>query len=218
MIVKIDILKSSPYFSNLSEDGLNSISNLITCRTVQQGETFHYQGEYTDSLHFVAEGMVKAHKISYDGGETIWRIAVPVESLNDICFFRRDVNYGNMTAITPTVLYLIKRIDMYTIFRDHPQVALNAIKVLSDRAYHFLSRSDCLNSNIIERLAKILMMYSDYGKRNVLSLTQQDVADIMGTSRASANRSLKLMEHKGAIRLKRHCITIIDKEMLGKVN
>ena len=48
-------------------------------------------------------------------------------------------------------------------------------------------------------------------------LTQNDMAAIVGTTREVVNRSLKDMEEKGAIRLDRRGVVIINKDIREKM-
>jgi CRP/FNR family transcriptional regulator, cyclic AMP receptor protein len=50
-----------------------------------------------------------------------------------------------------------------------------------------------------------------------LWLTQQDMASMIGTCREVVNRSLKVMEEKGAIRLGRHRVVVMDKAILSEM-
>ncbi len=63
------------------------------------------------------------------------------------------------------------------------------------------------------RLAKLLLgRYAGEEATIGLLLTQQDMANMIGTSREVVNRALKTMEEKGAIFLSRHRVVVVDKK------
>ena len=74
-------------------------------------------------------------------------------------------------------------------------------------------------TQVIERLAKLLLGEYVGEKSNVgLWLTQQDMASMIGTRREVVNRSLKIMEEKGAIKLARHRVIVINKNILEEMS
>ena len=72
-------------------------------------------------------------------------------------------------------------------------------------------------TQVMERLAKLLL--GEYaGEKSTVGfwLTQQDMANMIGTRREVVNRSLKIMEEKGAIKLGRHRVIVINKKFLKR--
>jgi len=108
---------------------------------------------------------------------------------------------------------------MKIIVKKHPQVARNALKVLASKVRRdALLVRDISFSNITDRLAKMLLRYFTGAETDAWPwLTQRDMAAIVGTTREVVNRSLKDMEEKGAIRLKRRGVVIINKDVLEKM-
>ena len=104
---------------------------------------------------------------------------------------------------------------MGAILRDHPQVALNVIKVLAARVRDLVSLVEDLSfRQVIGRVAKILLEYAGDGAGSKPRLTQQEMAAMVGTAREVVSRSLRALEEEGVIRLERHRIVIMDRESL----
>ena len=80
MAVKVELLKSIPYFSELGLPELNSISKLIFTKAADRGELIQLEGEPAQALYFVASGVVKVFKTSSEGKEQILNIVRPGES------------------------------------------------------------------------------------------------------------------------------------------
>ncbi len=210
-----DVVKNINYFTGLNGEELESLKRYLSPRTVQKGEIFLLEGDWCDSLYFVIAGVVKVYKISADGKQQILNIATAGESLNDVSTFDQSPNAANMVTMTPAVLYGIKKSDLSAILLKYPQVALNALKVLAGRVRRDSLLVEALSFNqVIGRLAKVLLKY--YGEKKLIGvkLTQQDLADMIGTSREMVNKSLKVMESNSAIRLQRNGIEILNKEAL----
>jgi len=215
MTVQLAFLKSIPYFSGLSPDELDSIKRLIFEKTAERGEVTLLEGESTEALYFVASGVVKVFKTSVEGKEQILNIVRPGESFNEVPILDGGPNPAGAQAMGPAVLYGIRKGDLKLILHEHPQVALNVIKVLAGRVRHLVSLVEDLSfRRVVGRIAKILLEQAGDGTGPRPRLTQQEMAAMAGTAREVVGRSLKSLEEGGAIRLDRHRIVITDKEAL----
>lgn len=218
MTVQVESLKSISYFSGLGPDELNSIKKLIFEKTVEGGEIILFEGESAKALYFVVSGVVKVFKTSADGKEQVLYLIRPGESFNDVSAFEGGPNMASAEAMGPVVLYGIGKSDLEIVLRDYPQVALNVIRVLSQRVQHLVSLVEDLSfRHVTNRVAKILLEYAGDGTGQKPRLTQQEMAAMAGTAREMVGRSLKILQEEGTIRLNRHRIIITDKEALREI-
>ncbi len=217
MAIQVDLLKRIPYFFDLGPSELSSIAKLIFEKKAETGEMLLLEGESTEVLYFVTSGVVKVFKISTEGKEQILNIARPGDSFNDVTALDGGPNPASVQAIGPVILYGIRKSNLETIVRDHPQVALNVIKILAGRIRYLVSLVEDLSfKHVIGRVAKILLEYAGDGTGTGQRLTQQDMAAMAGTVREVVGRSLKTLQKAGAIRLDRHRIVVTNKETLKK--
>jgi len=218
MAVQLEFLKSILYFSDLGLVELESVSELVFEKTADRAEMVLLEGESAENLYFVASGVVKVFKTSVEGKEQILSIVRPGESFNDVSIFDDGPNPASVRTMGPVLLYGIKKSYMEAILRDHPQIALNVIKVLARRVRHLLSLVEDLSfKHVIGRVAKILLEHIGGEMGRGPGLTQQEMAAMAGTAREVVGRSLKELEEAGAIKLDRHRIIIRDKEALQKI-
>lgn len=216
--MQVEFLRATPYFSGLGAAELESISKFTFERTAERGEIILLEGESAGVLYFVVTGAVKVFKTSADGKEQILRLVRPGESFNDVPVFGGESNLVSAEAIGPVVLYGIQKSDVEIILQSHPQVALNIIRVLSQRVQYLVSLVEDLSfRRVTGRVAKILLEHAGDGTGGNPRLTQQEMAAMAGTAREMVGRSLKSLEEEGAIRLDRHRIVITDKEALQKM-
>ena len=218
MSIDIEFLKAVHYFSGLDSAKLQFIKGFFFEKTAQRDEFILEEGEPSEALYFVVSGVVKVLKTSAEGKEQILRLIPPGESFNDISVFDGGPNPASAQAMGLALLYGIRRDDMERIMREHPSVALNVIRVLSERVRHFVSLVEDLSFRpVIGRLAKILLEQAEIGAESRPRLTQQEMAAMAGTAREMIGRSLRVLEENGAIRLDRHRISITDKESLREM-
>ncbi|MFC2017925.1 Crp/Fnr family transcriptional regulator [Chloroflexota bacterium] len=218
MTVEIEPLKSIPYFADLNSEELGAIMLHVFEKSVDRGEIILLDEEPPKAIYFVISGAVKAFKTSAEGKEQILCIIRPGESFNDVPIFDGGPNPASVQAMGPATLYGIRRNDLETILREHPQVSLNANKVLAGRVRHLVSLVEDLSfRHVIGRVAKILLDYASDGTGPRPRLTQQEMAAVAGTAREVVGRSLKALEGEGAIRLDRNRIIIADRKILKEM-
>jgi len=215
MSINVDLLSSTQYFSGLDLAKVESVRPFVLERTATKGEYIIDDGETAEALYLVISGALKEIKTSAEGKELILRIVRPGESFNDIPVFDGGHNIASVQAIGSVSLYEISSTNMEIILHEHPDVALNAIKVIAQRARFFTSLVEDLSfKHVIGRIAKLLLEYADNRTESGIKLTQQDMAAIVGTVREMVSRSLKALEEKGIIKMNHHRIVIIDAEAL----
>ena len=64
---------------------------------------------------------------------------------------------------------------------------------------------------ILRRLGELAVMYGE-----VIPLTQEDLAGLAGTTRATANRVLRREVESGTVTLSRGRITVLDREAVAR--
>ena len=218
MAVQTETLKSILYFSGLSLAELDSIRKLFFEKMAERGEIILFEGEPAKALYFVVSGVVKVFKTSADGKEQILYLIRPGESFNDVPVFSGGLNLASAEAMTPVVLYGIKKSDLEVVLRDYPQLARNLIRVISQRVEHLVSLVEDLSfRHVTGRVAKILLEYAGDQNGPRQRLTQQEMAAMAGTAREMIGRSLKALEEEGTVRLERHRVVITDKKALREM-
>jgi CRP-like cAMP-binding protein len=218
MTVQVEFIKSIPYFSGLDQAELDSIRKYFFEKKADRGEILLFEGEPAEMLYFVVAGVVKVFKTSADGKEQILQIIRPGESFNDAPVFSSGGNLASAEAMGAVVLNVIKKSDLEVVLREHPQVALNVIRVLSQRVERLVSLVEDLSfRHVTGRVAKVLLEYAGDGTGERPRLTQQEMAAMVGTAREMVGRSLKTLEEEGTIRMERHRIIITNQEALREM-
>jgi CRP-like cAMP-binding protein len=66
------------------------------------------------------------------------------------------------------------------------------------------------DKRVVHRLRELAELYSRDGGEQVIPLTQEEIATLAGTSRATVNRVLRAAEKAGALTLTRGRTTVVD--------
>jgi CRP/FNR family cyclic AMP-dependent transcriptional regulator len=129
---------------------------------------------------------------------------------------------ADATAVTDCALYVIERRDFLPVMREEPEIALRLIEILCSRLRRTTEQAEeVMFLDLQSRLAKALMRLVDAdtaGKRErKISITQKDLGYIIGISRESTNKQLRLWEDKKWVRLERNAVVILAIDPLAKI-
>ena len=217
MAISLRILAKMHYFTGLTQAEIKAVRKCVAFeRRIEKGETLLYEGERSEYIYFIVTVAIKVYKKHANGKEQILNITTSGDSLNDVSTFDGGGSAANMLAMTPVRLYAIKTVDMERLFCKNSKIARNVARVLASRVRRDSSLVEVLSfGQVISRLAiLILKQGAATGGTRLPHFNQQDLAAMVGTSRVVVNRSLRDMENKGAIRLERRRIVIIDEQVL----
>ena len=219
MSVQVALLQSMRYFTGIEPAKLEGIAHLFKEVRYDKGTHFLSEGDWTDSLYFIVSGLVKVYKTSQQGKEQVLHIAPPGDSLNDVSLYDGGPNAAGMVALTPVVLYTIKKDDILRVLGGNPRLMMNVISALAARIRRDSNLlEDLSSSQVLARLAKLFL--GQYGGEEFtvgLNLTQKDIASLVGSSREMVNRSLRVIEDMGGIRLSRRKVIVLDRGILQKI-
>jgi CRP-like cAMP-binding protein len=208
-----------PYFTGLNAEELAEVRKCMSFeKRIEKGQMLLLEGDESEYMYLIISGAVKIFKRSVNGKEQILNIASTGETLNDVSTFDGGTCAMDMLAMTPVRLCAVKKEDMKSLFSKFPRIALNVAGVLAAKVRRDSSLVEVLSfDQVISRLAKLILKQYDTGGGMLPLFTQQDLAAMVGTSRVVVNRSLKVMEDKGAIRMTRRHIVVTDEEALKQL-
>ena len=216
---KAELVATSVFFAGLTSEELEPIVKLIFEKRYERDEMLFFEGEATESLIFLASGVVKVFKTSPDGKEQILSIAHPEETLNEAPLFNGGLNATSAQAMMQVTVYMISKRDIEMIMKKYPLVASNVIHILAKRTRQLVSLVEELSFKRVNgRLAGILLENAVREGESGARLTQRDMAAMAGSAREVISRSLKAMEDDGIIGFDKHRLIIRDREALKRMS
>ena len=215
-------LRQTTIFSSLSDAELEELVPLVVKRRLRKDTVVFHEGDPGSAFYLVKSGRVKIYKSSAFGREQVLSILGDGQIFGDVPAFDGGPYPATAATMTDVEIFLIRRADFQEIMRRHPEIALKIITVLGARLRHALELiRDLSFKQVPHRLAGLLLkMGKEHGEPSPagtvirLSLSRQDLADIVGTSRETVTRELKKMERAGLIDVNRRQLIIIDRARL----
>lgn len=193
-------------FQRISESQAQKISHLCTEKQFPRGATIFSQGDHSDSVYILKNGLVKLISLSETGRETILHILRPDDIFGELLLSEEKRLFTAM-VIEDALVAVISRERFLELLSLAPPVALNFIRLLSKRLAKVekgLAESSHTWSN--HRLAKALLQLSEeYGEEVPtgtlikLRLTHEDLANLIGTTRETVTTQLKKFTRMGLL-------------------
>lgn len=208
-----DLLRSCPYFATLADDMLDRVAAIAQPRRFNDGEALFFEGDSDPALHVVESGIVRIFKVSIEGREQVLRLMQPGDTFADVPAFDGGSYPANADAMEAAVVLKIPREPMLQLMREHPDIALGALSTMATRARHLTALVEDLSlRRVMGRVANLLLTNSAG-----VTLSQTQMATMVGTAREMVNRSLNALEDKGIIEIHGQHIRILDAERLEAI-
>ena len=188
-------------------------------------EVVFHEGDLADTLHFVAEGRVAARRTTVTGESATFAVMGPGEAFGEMAMLtpggRRT---SSVVALEPAVTLSLRFVEFDRLRHAHPGVERLLVDVLAERVVRL---SDHLvealyvpaDQRVVRRLAALCDQYGVGGGNGVptrIPLTQNEIADLGGTSRSTANRVLQALASDGVVALRRGHVDVVDQDALRR--
>jgi CRP-like cAMP-binding protein len=219
-----NVLKSSPLFASLDESAAQALTASLTEHRVGKGEILFHEGEPGDHLYVILEGKVKLGHASTDGRESLLAVLGPGEMFGELSLFDPGLRTSTATALTEARAYRLGNAQLMPWLAGRPDVAAALLQALARRLRRTNeAMADLVFSDVPGRVAKALMDLGEkFGTLTTAGLlvthdmTQEELAQLVGASRETVNKSLADFAQRGWIQLESRQVLILDVERLGK--
>ena len=204
-------LKKVPLFVGLQEHDLHALADKAVIKTFPKHATVINEGETTGSLYVVLSGKVKVLLGDESGKELILDIKGPGGYFGEMALDEQPRS-ASIVALEPSRFAVFSKDDFKHLLLEHPEVSQHVIKDLIHivRGLNKNVRSLAM-LNVYGRVSKLLLdLAVDQHGTLVISekLTQQDMANRVGSSREMVSRIFRGLSLGGYIKVEGKKITI----------
>jgi CRP/FNR family transcriptional regulator, cyclic AMP receptor protein len=204
----------------VSPEVVRRVLSIARRRSFSRGEVVFHRGDPANSLHLVAKGRFAVRITTPLGHAALLTVHGPGGAFGELALLEEGgVRSATVSALEPGETFAVYREEFELLRREFPAVdrvlaALLAVDVrrLSERlveAYHVDAET-----RVLRRLHDAAALYGADSDTTVVPLTQEDLADLAGTSRATVNRVLRAEERRGTVALGRGRTTVLDRAAL----
>jgi CRP-like cAMP-binding protein len=213
------LLKSTELFGPLGPRHIERLAGCVVTKSVPRATAICAKGDPGTSLFVICHGAVKIAVPSVDGHDALFNLLSKGDIFGEIALLDGKPRTADAVAITDCELFVIERRDFLPIMREEPEVAVRMIEILCARVRQTTEQAENLMFMPLRgRLAKALLrLSSGDGRERKAVVTQKDLGNIIGMSRESTNRQLRVWEDQAWVRLERGGIIILAAKELERI-
>lgn len=214
--------KLEGFFCDLSPEGLKAFEAIKYTTAYPGGAVLFVEGQTAQGVFLLCKGRVKLSMTSSEGKTLILRIVRPGEVLGMHATVSETTYQATAETLEPCQVNFIKREDFLRLLREHGEASIHAAQQLSTSYQTACEqvRSLGLSQSAPEKLARFLLEWASKGQgaregaRVKLTLTHEEIGQIIGTSRETVTRTLGEFKNRGWAELKGSTLVIQDREGL----
>lgn len=196
--------------AGVSEDDVRVLTGVCEPRTFRRGEVVFHAGDEADALHLVSEGRFAIRV----GDALLLDVAGPGDIFGELALVAPGRRSATIQALSDASTLELHRGRFEALRRQRPAVDRALVSILAERNRRtnaLLVEAHLVDADLRVRRRLLELAQAFDGP---IPLTQLEIAQTAGTSRATVNRVLREEEASGAIRLGRGRTTVVDSEAL----
>jgi CRP/FNR family cyclic AMP-dependent transcriptional regulator len=219
-------LRSLRKFCNLSDAALQQFQSIGVAMTATKGTKLFLEDQPCGSVYVICTGQVKLYCNSKDGKNMILKIALPGDVLGLSAMLAATKHEVTAEVVQPTQLKRIRRDEFFAFLREHGEGSLHAAQAMSEeyKAAFFDVRRLALSVSAAGRLANLLLEWGrlescgDPEMRFTMSLTHEELADMIGSSRETITRTISQFKRDNIIATSGTSMLIVSPEKLEEIS
>lgn len=219
-----DPLPKERLFGNLPQAVRAELGAISSSAAYHKGEILFAEDQAPRGVFVICKGRVKLSANSSDGKSLILHMAAPGEVVGLPGTISGKRYETTAEAIEPVQANFIPRIPFRDFVRAHGEVGLKVAEILSD-IYHATYREVRylgLSGSAEGKLARFLLDLTanhDHGhaRATKLTLTHEEIADMVGTSRETVTRLFAEFKRKRLVEVQCSRVLIANKAGLQKL-
>jgi CRP-like cAMP-binding protein len=214
-------------FSSLKALGKEELLRMAegkTSYTIKKGEPIFEEGEITNGIYCVKDGVCKLSKLSSNGKDQIVKLVKPGELLGQRSVISEEPANLSAVALEDMEVCFIPKSEIMQFFNQNNNFSLNVMKSicgdLKDADVHMV---DMAQKSVKERLAGTLIYLEenfgvDADGTLRLQLSREELAGMIGTATESCIRLLSELNKSNLIELVGKRIKLVDKTKLRRLS
>ncbi|OYU56032.1 MAG: Crp/Fnr family transcriptional regulator [Chitinophagaceae bacterium BSSC1] len=199
-------------FPQFEPELMNEIIANGVIKTIPAGEVLMRTGQFIKSTMLILEGNVKVFRENEDGGEFLMYFLQPGEAcaISIICAAKTEASrvMAKTTEETTVLMIPLQLLDRWMLdYKSWYHFVLSTYRNRFDELLVLIDQVAFRNMD--ERLLSYLERHAKVHNSSIISLSHQQIADELNSSREVVSRLLKKMEQRHMVILHRNAVEMI---------
>lgn len=214
----LEALRQSEYFAELPDEGLQVLASGSSFKLLRKRELVYLPGDVREQVYLIVGGRVKLARVSSDGREVTLAILETGELVGESALVIAGKRETSAEALTSVELLAMRARTLQLILERHPKVHMRITRLIARRRLLVENRlEDLAFRTVPSRLARVLLLLSKSygiergnGFRLDVRLSQQELGNLIGSTRETTNHFLNEFRRNGLINFDHQCIDILE--------
>lgn len=219
------LLRQIHWLRELSDGEWGEIESRGTRKIFEDGQIVFEPSPGPKSVYLLERGRIRVYRLSPQGEEATLGYIGPGEVFGELPSFGDFPRESFAAAPVRSIVWKIPIEVFRRLLSTHPKLMIEVTRQIGERMKRVESRVESMVfHNVTSRLALLLLQLAeDFGERDGdewtldLSLSQRELATLVGTSRQSINAVLGRFREEGLVSPKDGVLRLLDPEALRRV-
>ncbi|MFK7001315.1 Crp/Fnr family transcriptional regulator [Flavobacterium oreochromis] len=217
------IVRQFSSLKTLTKDELLRMAECKTSYTIKKGEPIFEEGEMTNGVFCIKDGVCKMTKLSTNGKDQIVKLVKAGELLGQRSMISEEPANLSAVALEDMEVCFVPKSEILKFFNQNNQFSMNVMKTicgdLKEADDHMVSMAQ---KSVKERLAETLIYLEETFGNNEdgslrIQLSREELAGMIGTATESCIRLLSELNKQELISISGKKIAIKNKNQLRKM-
>lgn len=206
--------------AGVPEEEVRRLLSVARRRRFSRGEVVFHRDDPADSLHLVQKGRFAVKVMTPLGDTATLAVRGPGDSFGEMALVVADARRAaTVAALEEAETYAVYQAEFHRLRKEHPQVNQVLIAFLAGevrRQNELLLEALYVpvERRVLRRLVELVASYESRGGE--IPLTQEQLAELAGTSRATVNKVLREEQGRGTVELRRGRTIVLDRDALAR--
>ena len=203
----------------LSYEDYQQLAPHLECVCLPLGTIIHREHEPFEHVYFPNQAMISLVATMENGATTEISLVGKEGMIGlPVILGGESINYEAVVQVTGTAMRIEANI-LKQHFERFPEIRKILLLYVQIRLTYISQLAACNRQHKIEtRMARWLLLVQDCLKTEHLPLTQEFIANMLGTNRAGVTIAAQKLQNQGIISYSRGSITVEDREQLEAVS
>lgn len=206
----LKLLQSSFLFCGLDPIQLQDLLQKTLIRTFKKETIIIEEGVVNDKMFIILEGLVKIYKLTPEGKELYLSIEKPGDYLG-VMDLENNPATATVETVQATTVLSLKKTELVLLLQKNPLLWKKMYKILLAKLKMNIELLEIAkNGSLAERTSLTLDFLSRLSKNNVIHISQESLARIIGATRPRVTEVLHELKSSQKITLASKKITLLS--------
>lgn len=206
-----------PLFSDVPPESVRELLTIARRRTFRKGEVVFHRDDLAEALHLIVRGRFAVRITTPLGDTVLLDVLGPGEAFGELALLLPGARRtATVEALDEAETRSVHRDDFALLQTRHPGVNDVLLRLLAEQLRRLSDR--VVEAHYVDAETRVLRRVCELARRfgatgegpATVPLTQDEIAGMVGASRATVNRVLREEERRGVVELRRGRTVVRD--------